>query len=92
MFIALRRTWGEDRVFFLGDDDRQASLPRSWTDAADVDPFVAMAGGRSPLRVDELVVLAEVIDGLRPATNECKGDPADGVRKIPPKAGKPGPQ
>jgi len=63
--VAVRHTWGEDRVFFFGDDGTQKSLPRGWTDAADVDVFVAMAAGRSPFRVVDLVVLAEVVDGLR---------------------------
>jgi hypothetical protein len=43
------------------------SLPRAWTDAADVDPFVGLAAGRSPFRVDDLVALAGLIDGLRGA-------------------------
>ena len=65
VFIAVPRTWGEDRVFFFGDDDRQVSLPRGGTDAGDVDAFVAIADGRSALRVADLIVLAEVIDGHR---------------------------
>jgi len=40
MFVALRHTWGEDRVFFFADDGTDKSLPRAWTDAADVDVFV----------------------------------------------------
>jgi hypothetical protein len=64
VFVAVRHTWGEDRVFFFGDDGTQKSLPRAWTDAADVDVFVALAGGRCPFRVADLVVLAEIIDGL----------------------------
>ena len=30
------------------------------------DPFVAMAAGRSPFRVEDLLALAELIDGIRP--------------------------
>ena len=56
-----RRTWGEDRVFFLDDVGVQRSLPRAWTDAADVDPFVVVAAGRSRLRVCDLVELVEVL-------------------------------
>lgn len=67
-FVAVRHTWGEDRVFFFGDDGTQKSLPRGWTDAADVDVFVTMAAGRCPFRVVDLVVLAEVVDGLRSST------------------------
>ena len=65
--MAVRQTWGEDRVFFFGDDGAQKSLPRAWTDAADVDVFVALAAGRCWLRIEDLLILAEIIDGLRGA-------------------------
>lgn len=65
VFVAVRHTWREDRVFFFADDGTQKSLPRAWTDAADPDVFVELAAGRSLFRVVDLVVLAEVIDGLR---------------------------
>jgi hypothetical protein len=67
VFVVARRTWQEDRVFFLDEDGVQRSLPRAWTDAADVDPFVGLAAGRSPFRVEDLVALAGLIDGLRGA-------------------------
>jgi len=62
--VAVRQTWGEDRVFFFGDDGTQKSLPRAWTDAADVDVFVALAAGRCPLRIVDLLILAEIIDSV----------------------------
>lgn len=65
VFIALRHTWCEDRVFFVDDDGVQKSLPTGWTDAGPVDVFVALAAGRSPLRVEDLVRLVEVVDVLR---------------------------
>ena len=68
MFVVARRTWSEDRVFFFDQDGVQRSLPRAWTDAADVDPFVALAAGRSPFRVEDLVALGALIDGLCVAT------------------------
>ncbi len=61
VFVALRHTWGEDRVFFFGDDGTQKSLPRAWTDAADPDPFVEMAMGRSPFRVEDLGALVDLV-------------------------------
>jgi hypothetical protein len=67
VFVAVRHTWGEDRVFFFDEDGTQKSLPRAWTSAADVDVFVAIAAGRCPFRVVDLVVLAELIDGVRVA-------------------------
>ena len=77
--VAVRHTWGEDRVFFLDEEGTQRSLPRAWTDAADPDPFVALAGGRSAVRVEDLLALAELLDGLGAAG----GDPG-GVREILP--------
>lgn len=76
--MAVRRTWGEDRVFFFGDDGTQKSLPRGWTDAADVDVFVALAAGRCSFRVVDLLVLAEIVEGLRGA------DSAAGVNETSP--------
>jgi len=62
--VAVRHTWGEDRVFFLDEEGTQCSLPRAWTDVADPDPFVVLAGGRSPLRVEDLLALVELADAL----------------------------
>ena len=64
LFVAVRRTWKQDRVFFFGDDGTLMSLPTAWTDVAEPDVFVTVAAGRSPFRVEDLLVVAEVIDGL----------------------------
>ena len=77
--MAVRHTWGEDRVFFLDEEGTQRSLLRAWTDAGDPDLFVALAGGRSALRVEDLLALVELVDGLRAA-----GDDAGIVRGILP--------
>ena len=65
VLVAVRQTWGEDRVFFLDEEGTQRSLLRSWTDAADRDPFVAFAAGRSVVRVADLLALVELLDGVR---------------------------
>jgi Family of unknown function (DUF5372) len=65
VFVAVRQTWGKNRVFFFDEDGVQRSLPRGWTDWADADPFVAVARGRSALRVVDLLELVELLDGLR---------------------------
>jgi Family of unknown function (DUF5372) len=64
VFVVARRTWGQDRVFFLDEEGVQRSLPRAWTDAADVDPFVVVAEGRCPFRLEDLVAVSDVIAGL----------------------------
>jgi hypothetical protein len=65
VFVVARRTWGEDRVFFVDEDGVQRSLPRAWTDAADVDAFVVVAAGRSAFRVCDLIELAELLEARR---------------------------
>ena len=67
VFVAVRQTWAEDRVFFLDAVGRQDSLPVGWTDAAPPDVFVAVAAGRCPFRVADLLALARLAEGCRPA-------------------------
>jgi hypothetical protein len=55
VFLAVRQTWSEDRMFFLDREGRQFSLPVGWTDA--MDAFVTMAPGRCPFRFADLVEL-----------------------------------
>ena len=55
-------------MFFFDDAGVQRSLPRAWTDAWDVDPFVVIAAGRSALRLADLVALTDLIAELRGAT------------------------
>ena len=63
-------------MFFFDEDGAQRSLPRGWTDAGDVDVFVAVARGRSALRVGDLLDLADLIDGVRgrSASDDVQGD------------------
>jgi uncharacterized protein DUF5372 len=64
VFLAVRQTWSEDRVFFLDENGQQFSLPVGWTDAAAPDAFVMMAAGRCPFRFADLVELRRLIDDL----------------------------
>ena len=64
VFVAIRQTWGEDRVFFFDEDGAQRSLPTGWTDAVAPDLFVARACGRSALRVADLLALVELLDSV----------------------------
>jgi hypothetical protein len=66
-FVKRRRTWGEDQVFFYGPGGVLTWLPAEWTDAVAEDPFVAAAAGRAPFRTADLLELAALVDGLRPA-------------------------
>ena len=63
--IEYRQAWGEERVYFLDSSGQLQRLPASWTDVVGEDPFVAVSAGRSPLRVEELVRLADLLCRLR---------------------------
>jgi hypothetical protein len=63
--VSYRQDWGEDRVWFQDKLGRLHSLPTSWTDAGAVDPFVALAAGRSLFRVVDLIELAREMDGWK---------------------------
>jgi Family of unknown function (DUF5372) len=71
VFLAVRQTWSEDRVFVLDENSRQCSFPVGWTDAVEPDVFVSFGAGRSRFRVDDLLALARLIDGLAgPGTDQ----------------------
>ncbi|MFN2505338.1 MAG: DUF5372 family protein [Acidimicrobiales bacterium] len=61
--VVRKHNWAEDRVFiFVAGELR--SVPAGWTDIDPADPFVVIAAGRSPFRVDDLLSLASLLDGL----------------------------
>jgi hypothetical protein len=64
VLVGVRQNWSEDRVFFLDAEGRQFSLPVGWTDVAAADVFVAVAAGRCPVRVADLLALSLLIDAL----------------------------
>ena len=63
--LEYRQTWGEHRVYFLDLSGQLQRLPASWTDVVGVDPFVTVAAGRSPLRLEDLLRLVDLLDRLR---------------------------
>jgi hypothetical protein len=63
--VEYRHAWGEERVYFLDASGQMQRLPAAWTDVAGEDPFVAVAAGRSPLRVEDLLQLVDLLDRLR---------------------------
>jgi Family of unknown function (DUF5372) len=46
VFVAVRDTWGEDRVFFFGDDGTQRSLPRGSAPPTSMCSWRWLPGGR----------------------------------------------
>jgi hypothetical protein len=71
--VARRTNWGEDRVFTYDRDGMLKSFPASVTDLVADDPFTRISAGRSAFRVDDLVVLRELLDrrtGSRAGTQD----------------------
>ncbi len=64
-FVSHQRRWDEDRVFYRDSHGHLASLPARWTSVIPEDPFVTMAAGRTPFRVDDLIDLVALIARLR---------------------------
>jgi hypothetical protein len=55
-----RQYWGEHRVHYHDREGHLCSMPASWTTLAALDPFVAVAAGRSLFRVADLLALARL--------------------------------
>jgi hypothetical protein len=63
--VGFTHTWGEHRVFFRKPgDQRTHSVPASWTDVEEADPFVALSAGRTLFRVEDLLALSALIEEL----------------------------
>jgi hypothetical protein len=79
--VGFAHTWGEHRVFFRKPaDERVYSLPAGWTNVEAPDAFAVMSAGRSLFRPVDLLALADLLEGLRPAKQR------HGVRQTTPKA------
>jgi hypothetical protein len=63
--IEYRNNWGEDRVYFHDAEGLLQSILANCTDVGGVDPFVEIAAGRSCFRYEELLRLADLLEGLR---------------------------
>ena len=62
--LEYRQCWGEDRVFYLDEGSKLCSFPARWTSAAADDPLIVIASGRAMYRVDDLLELVILIQGL----------------------------
>ena len=64
--VSYAHTWGEHRVFFrVPGEDRVRAMPANWKDVEGMDPYLVLSEGRSWFRVEDLVVLAGLIQKLR---------------------------
>ncbi len=59
-----RQAWGEERVYFYGEEGELERMPARWTDAVGVDPVIVVGGGRCWFRVEDLFQLVRLLAGL----------------------------
>ncbi|MGV9881221.1 DUF5372 family protein [Streptomyces sp. NPDC003006] len=65
VYVDRRLAWDADRVAVLDEDGLVMSLPAVWTDIDPVDPFIVIAAGRCPFRLEDLLAVADLVDALR---------------------------
>ncbi len=66
--IEYRRGWGRECVEGLDSNGKLLAVPLGWTDAGGgPDPIVALSAGKSFFRIEDLLLLAELLQRLRSA-------------------------
>jgi len=78
--LTYRFNWGEDRVMYVGSNGRTRSLPVGWTNVAAVDPFVGIAAGRAPFRLEDLLALTALVRDISPARRNRAPGKGSGVK------------
>jgi hypothetical protein len=84
--------WGEYTVCFHDDEARLVQIPARWTSLLDPDPFVDAAAGRTPLHIECLARLADLVGCLdaREDDRDCKPNSATIVNVNMPSNGEAG--
>jgi hypothetical protein len=59
-----RSGWGKHWLYCYDEDGRLFAVPSQWTDAAETDPFATVAAGRACCRVDDLVLLLDLVGAI----------------------------
>jgi hypothetical protein len=63
--VAIRKNWGEDRIYYHDDRGQLTGIAAQWTDIVPPDPVVVLSAGRSPFRFEDLVELSRLLASLR---------------------------
>lgn len=63
--VTTRHNWNEDRVYYHDRKGQLTSIPTGWTDVIAADPFIVLSAGRSAFRVEDLLELVRLLEGLR---------------------------
>ena len=51
-------------MYFYSDDDRLCSMPATWTNIGPKDAFVELSAGRSAFRMEDLLNLVTLLEGI----------------------------
>lgn len=72
------------RLLLQVDDEQTCSIPPQWTDVEMADPEIILGAGRTPLRLRDLLELADVVERLA-AERSRKSKYAATVRRNTPR-------
>jgi hypothetical protein len=65
--LEFRRNWGREYVAFYDPNEKLATVPIVWTDLVEEeDPFTALSGGQAYFRPEDLLDLADLVEGIEP--------------------------
>jgi len=62
--VSYRRTWLKETIDCFDKNKKLITVLLDWTDAAEEDPFVILAKGKSCFRTEDLIRLVDLIDEL----------------------------
>ena len=63
--VAVRKNWGEDRIYYHDDRGQLTGIAAHWTDMVLPDPVVVLSAGRSPFRFEDLMELSRLLASLQ---------------------------
>jgi hypothetical protein len=63
--VGYRRSWGNECVDLHDEQEQLITIPLTWIDATEPDPFVVIAAGRSYFRIEFLVRIVHLIERLK---------------------------
>jgi hypothetical protein len=72
-FITRKQTWGQDRIFYRNSKDEIVSVPASWTNIYQDEPFIRQAAGRAFFNFESLTELSGLLTEIKNHLNESQG-------------------
>jgi hypothetical protein len=63
------------RLLLQVDEEQICSIPQQWTDVGPADPEVILGAGRAPLRLSDLLELADMVERLAAARSRSPRKP-----------------